>query len=83
MGVASTRNTPKENLFSLKDAPVPERGVVLQVRARKVKECSLGGEITLTIYKQEQHGPTFVTATGITGNKHTAKSHSRTKGEIQ
>jgi MOSC domain-containing protein YiiM/ferredoxin-NADP reductase len=82
MGVVSTRNIPKENVFSLKEAPVPEKGTLLQIRAGKVKERGLGGEITSAIYKEERHGPTFVTATGILGDEHAAKSHGGTERAV-
>jgi MOSC domain-containing protein YiiM/ferredoxin-NADP reductase len=82
MGVVSTRNIPKENVFQLEDAPLPQDGVLLQVRAGKVKDRGLGGEITSAIYKQEQHGPTFVTTTGISGDEHAAKSHGGTERAV-
>ncbi|WXC54109.1 hypothetical protein SNK03_000114 [Fusarium graminearum] len=82
MGVQSTRNIPKESVFHLEDAPKPETGVLLQVRAGKVKERGLGGEITSAIYKQEQHGPAYVTATGILGDEHAAKSHGGTERAV-
>ncbi|KAH7006675.1 pyruvate kinase-like protein [Fusarium venenatum] len=82
MGVPSTRNIPKENVFELQDAPIPETGVLLQVRAGKVKERGLAGEITSAIYKQEQHGPTCVTVTGILGDEHAAKSHGGTERAV-
>ncbi|KAH7220428.1 pyruvate kinase-like protein [Fusarium redolens] len=65
MDVASTRNIPKGNVYSLEDAPVPEKGVLFQVRAGK-----------------EQHGPTFVTATGIAGDEYAAKSHGGTERAV-
>ncbi|GKU11898.1 unnamed protein product [Fusarium langsethiae] len=82
MGVVSTRNIPKENVFFLQDAPVPEKGVLLQVRAGKLKQRGLGGEITSAIYKQEQQGPTFVTATGIAGDEHAANNHGGTERAV-
>ncbi|GKU13300.1 unnamed protein product, partial [Fusarium langsethiae] len=75
-------NIPKENIFSLQDAPVPEKGVLLQVRAGKLKQRGLGGEITSAIYKQEQQGPTFITATGIAGDEHAAKNHGGTERAV-
>jgi MOSC domain-containing protein YiiM len=82
MGVASTRNIPKGNVYSLEDAPVPEKGVLFQVRAGKVQQRGLGGEIASAIYKQEQHGLTFVTATGIAGDEYAAKSHGGTERAV-
>ncbi|KAI6760381.1 hypothetical protein HG530_009241 [Fusarium avenaceum] len=82
MGVVSTRNIPKESVFSLEEAPVPKQGALLQIRAGKVKKRGLGGEITSAIYKEEQHGPTFVTATGILGDEHAAKSHGGTERAV-
>ncbi|KAI1073017.1 hypothetical protein LB507_008928 [Fusarium sp. FIESC RH6] len=82
MAVASTRNITKESIFSLEDAHLPRDGVLLQVRAGKVKDRGLGGEITSAIYKQEQQGPTFVTPTGVLGDEHAAKSHGGTERAV-
>ncbi|KAM0213287.1 hypothetical protein ACHAPQ_008538 [Fusarium lateritium] len=70
MGAISTRNIPKENVFSLDDATVPDNGT------------QPGGEITSAIYKEERQGPTFVTATGILGNKHAANTHGGTERAV-
>lgn len=82
MGVLSRRNIPKETVTSLEDAPWPEKAVVLQVRAGKLKRAALGGEITSAIFKQEQDGPVFCTPTGITGDEHAASGHGGTERAV-
>ncbi|KAL6353679.1 hypothetical protein LRP88_12992 [Fusarium phalaenopsidis] len=82
MAVVRTRNIPKKKVFSLKDAPNPDQGTLLQVRAGKVKKHGLGGEITSAIYKQEHNGPIFITLTGVTGDEHAAKSHGGTERAV-
>ncbi|KAL2841839.1 pyruvate kinase-like protein [Aspergillus pseudodeflectus] len=82
MGVQSTRNIPKETISSLEHAPWPEPGILLQVRAGKVKKAALGGEITSAIYKQEHDGPIFCTPTGFTGDEHASSRHGGTERAV-
>lgn len=82
MGVLSTRNIPKETVSTLEHASVPENGVLLQVRAGKVRTAALGGEITSAIYKQEQDGPIFCTPTGFTGDEHASNRHGGTERAV-
>lgn len=82
MGVLSTRNIPKEAVTTLEHAPVPEDGILLQVRVGKVRQAALGGEITSAIYKQEQDGPIFCTPTGFAGDEHKAHLHGGTERAV-
>lgn len=82
MGVLSTRNIPKETVSTLEHASVPEDGVLLQVRAGKVRKAGLGGEITSAIYKQKHDGPVFCTSTGIAGDEHASRRHGGTERAV-
>jgi len=82
MGRKSSRNIAKEVVTQLEDACIPEKGTLLQIRAGKVKHHSLGGEITLAIYKKEQHGPIFCGLTGVAGDEHSARSHGGTERAV-
>ncbi|RAH67115.1 MOSC domain-containing protein [Aspergillus aculeatinus CBS 121060] len=82
MGILSTTNIPKETVSTLEPVPVPEDGVVMQVRAGKVRKAALGGEITSAIYKQEQEGPIFCSATGFTGDEHASHRHGGTERAV-
>ncbi|SCV27360.1 related to phthalate 4,5-dioxygenase oxygenase reductase subunit [Fusarium fujikuroi] len=75
MGVPSTTNIPKETVSFLDAAPIPKPGVLLQVRAGRVKKGALGGEITSAIYKQRHDGPIFCSATGVLGDEHASSRH--------
>ncbi|KAL5866409.1 hypothetical protein ACKVWC_011436 [Pyricularia oryzae] len=80
MGVLSIRNIPKETIESgLEDAPLPKDGVLLQMRAGKVRKAALGGEMASAIYKQELEGPVFCTPTGLIGDEHSASMHGGTE----
>ncbi|BCS02197.1 uncharacterized protein AKAW2_60461A [Aspergillus luchuensis] len=81
-GIQSTRNIPKEAVSTLEHAPVPEKSVVLQVRAGKVQKGALGGEITSAIYKQEHDGPIFCSSTGFTGDEHASWRHGGTERAV-
>lgn len=82
MGVLSTRNIPKETISTLEHAPVPKDGVLLQVRAGKVRTAALGGEITSAIYKQEQDQPILCTSTGFIGDEHASRRHGGTERAV-
>lgn len=82
MGRKSTVNITKEAVTELEDAPIPECGVLLQVRTGKVKKNGLGGEITSAIYKQEQHGSVFCSHTGILGDEHGSHRHGGTERAV-
>ncbi|KAF4336586.1 phthalate 4 5-dioxygenase oxygenase reductase subunit [Fusarium beomiforme] len=82
MGVASTSNLPKENVSHLDSAPLPEPGVLLQIRAGRIKKGALGGEITSAIYKQEHNGPIFCSATGVIGDEHASSRHGGTERAV-
>ncbi|KAK8872386.1 MOSC domain-containing protein [Apiospora arundinis] len=82
MAVLSARNIPKEGVSSLEDAPWPEKSVVLQVRAGKIQQAALGGEITSAIYKQEQDGPVFCSPTGLVGDEHASWRHGGTERAV-
>lgn len=82
MGVLSNRNIPKETVSTLEHAPLPEDGVLLQVRAGKVRKAALAEEITSAIYKQEQDGPVFFTPTGLAGDEHASNRHGGTERAV-
>ncbi|KAF5608284.1 phthalate dioxygenase reductase [Fusarium subglutinans] len=82
MGVPSKINIPKETVSHLDTAPTPKPGVLLQVRAGKVKKGALGGEITSAIYKQRQDGPVFCSATGVLGDEHASSGHGGTERAV-
>lgn len=66
----------------LEHAPIPKDGVLLQVRAGKVKTAALGGEITSAIYKQEQEQPILCTFTGFVGDEHASWRHGGTERAV-
>ncbi|KAK7947824.1 MOSC domain-containing protein [Apiospora aurea] len=82
MAVLSARNIPKEAVSSLEDAAWPEKAVVLQVRAGKIKQAALGGEIASAIYKKEKNGPVLCSPTGLTGDEHASWRHGGTERAI-
>lgn len=82
MGVPSTTNIPKETVSHLDTAPIPKPGVLLQVRAGRVKKGALGGEITSAIYKQRHDGPIFCSATGVLGDEHASSRHGGTERAV-
>ncbi|KAG4291385.1 hypothetical protein FPRO06_03271 [Fusarium proliferatum] len=75
MGVPSTTNIPKETVSHLDAGPIPKPGILLQVRAGRVKKGALGGEITSAIYKQRHDGPIFCSAIGVLGDEHASSRH--------
>ncbi|CVL06225.1 related to phthalate 4,5-dioxygenase oxygenase reductase subunit [Fusarium mangiferae] len=82
MGVPSTTNIPKETVSHLDNAPIPKPGILLQVRAGRVKKGALGGEITSAIYKQGHDGPIFCSATGVLGDEHASNRHGGTERAV-
>ncbi|CZR48669.1 uncharacterized protein FPRO_04007 [Fusarium proliferatum ET1] len=82
MGVPSTTNIPKETVSLLDAAPIPKSGILLQVRAGRVKQGALGGEITSAIYKQRHDGPIFCSATGVLGDEHASSRHGGTERAV-
>lgn len=82
MGRRSSRNVTKEALTQLEDAPIPESGTLLQVRAGKVKQHFLGGEITSAIFKEQHHGPTCCGPTGVAGDEHVGHGHGGTERAV-
>ncbi|SCO34976.1 related to phthalate 4,5-dioxygenase oxygenase reductase subunit [Fusarium fujikuroi] len=82
MGVPSTTNIPKETVSHLDAAPIPKPGILLQVRAGRVKKGALGGEITSAIYKQRHDGPIFCSATGVLGDEHASSRHGGTERAV-
>ncbi|KAF5963546.1 phthalate 4,5-dioxygenase oxygenase reductase [Fusarium bulbicola] len=82
MGVPSTINIPKETVPHLETAPTPKHGVLLQVRAGRVKKGALGGEITSAIYKKRQDGRVFCSATGVLGDEHASSRHGGTERAV-
>lgn len=82
MGRRSSRNLTKETLTQLEDAPIPENGVLLQIRTGKVKHHFLGGEITSAIYKELHHGPVSCGRTGLDGDEHAFSEHGGTERAV-
>lgn len=77
-----SKNFTKGIVTQLEDAPIPEKETFLQVRAGKVKQHFLGGEITSAIYKTQHHGPTFCGLTGVEGDEHAARGHGGTERAV-
>jgi MOSC domain-containing protein YiiM/ferredoxin-NADP reductase len=78
----SSRNVTKETLTQLEDAPIPESGILLHIRTGKVKQHSLGGEITSAIYKKQHDGPVFCGRTGLDGDEHSYSEHGGTERAV-
>jgi MOSC domain-containing protein YiiM/ferredoxin-NADP reductase len=82
MGRQSLRNLTKETTTELEDAPIPETGILLQIRTGKVKHHSLGGEITSAIHKKQHHGSVFCGRTGLDGDEHAFSEHGGTERAV-
>ncbi|KAI7762879.1 hypothetical protein LZL87_008320 [Fusarium oxysporum] len=82
MRVPSTTNIPKETVSHLDTAPIPKPGILLQIRAGRVKKGALGGEITSAIYKQRHDGLIFCSATGVLGDEHASSRHGGTERAV-
>ena len=65
-------NIAREHITKLEPAPIPEPGIVLQIRTGKKQAL---GPYESAIFKEQIEGPIFATETGLTGDEHCFRFH--------